>query len=182
MCAMRPDLQPVLSGVHVLLRPVHADDWDGMFAAASDPEIWAGHPIRNRFEEPAFRAFFDDAIASRSALTIVDRQTGSIIGSSRYHGFDPERREIEIGWTFLARAYWGGVYNREIKRLMLDHAFQFVDTVIFLVGETNQRSRRAMEKIGGVRRSGTCDRTYGEFQVSHVVYEIRKPSIERQNG
>src|SRR5262245_42371810 len=125
-----------------------------MFAAAADPAIWALHPVYDRYTEPVFRAFFEGALACKSAFALVDRGSDTVIGSSRYHGHDPLKREIEIGWTFLARAYWGGGYNAEVKRLMLDHAFTFVDTVVFWVGETNWRSQRAMEKIGGVRRAG----------------------------
>jgi len=55
---------------------------------------------------------------------------------------------VEIGWTFLERAFWGGTYNREMKSLMLDHAFKFVDRVVFVVGENNLRSQRALQKIG----------------------------------
>ena len=125
-----------------------------MFAAAADPEIWSLHPQPDRYTEPVFRAFFDGAIASGSAFAFVDRQSGKVIGSSRYHGYDPALREIEIGWTFMARAYWGGGFNAEIKRLMLEHAFTFVDIAVFWVGDTNWRSQRAMEKVGGVRRAG----------------------------
>ena len=97
-----------------------------MFAAGSDPEVWAVHPVSDRYKEPAFREFFDGALASGSGFSFVDRATGKVIGSSRYYGHDAEKREIEIGWTFLAKAYWGGSYNGEIKRLMLDYAFTFV--------------------------------------------------------
>ncbi len=89
-----------------------------------------------------------------------------MVGSSRFHGYDPVRREVEIGWTFLARSHWGGAYNGEMKRLMLDHAFRFVDTVLFLVGPENHRSRRAVEKIGGVL-SGT------RFERGHEAVEYR---------
>lgn len=146
-----------------------------MFSAASDPQIWAVHPERYRWQEPVFRLYFDGALESRSALAIIDRATGEIIGSSRYFGFDPHLREIEIGWTFLTRRYWGGPTNQELKRLMLDHAFRFVDCVIFWVGESNSRSRRAMEKIGGVLRDEVRIRTYSAGPVRHVVYEVRKP-------
>ena len=90
-------------------------------------------------------------------MIAVDRAEGRVIGSSRYHGYNEERSEIEIGWTFLARSYWGGVYNREMKALMLGHAFQFVRTVIFLVGPRNYRSQRAMEKIGALRAGSRVD-------------------------
>jgi RimJ/RimL family protein N-acetyltransferase len=170
-----PDLQPTLAGSLVTLRPVRAEDWAEMFAAASDPLIWAVHPERHRHEEPIFRQFFDSALACGSALTILDRDNGEIIGSSRYLGHDPALGEIEIGWTFLARRYWGGGTNRVVKRLMLDHAFGFVDTVVFWVGEENLRSRRAMEKIGGVPRDEPRMRSYSSGPCRHVVYEIRKP-------
>jgi len=168
-----PDLQPTLSGALVELRPVRPDDWEGMFAVAADPQIWAVHPVSNRYQEPIFREYFDGALASHAALTILDRKTGQIIGSSRYHGYEASISEIEIGWTFLSRAYWGGEYNREVKRLMLDHIFQFVDCVIFMVGETNFRSQRAMEKIGGLKRAAA--RVYHGITHRHWVYEIAKP-------
>ena len=167
-----PDLQPTLIGETVIIRPLQAQDWPDMFAAASDPLIWAVHPARDRYHETVFRAFFDAAMDSKSAFAFIDRATGAIIGSSRYHGYDPERSEIEIGWTFLTRAYWGGNTNREIKRLMLNHAFTFVDTVVFWVGESNWRSQRAMEKIGGSRRDGVVSRPGAPGP--HVVFEITK--------
>jgi RimJ/RimL family protein N-acetyltransferase len=171
-----PDLQPTLTGPRVIIRPIDAADWPGMFAAASDPLIWALHPVSDRHTEARFRAFFDGAIASRSAFAFVDKQSGKIIGSSRYHGYDPDLSEIEIGWTFLARDYWGGSYNSEIKELMLRHAFTFVGTVVFWVGDTNWRSQRAMEKIGGVRRPTLQTRFLDGKAREHVVFEIRAHS------
>jgi len=85
--------------------------------------------------------------------------------------------EIEIGWTFLARSHWGGRANRQVKRLMLDHAFTFVDTVIFWVGDQNWRSQGAMTKIGGVKRDGlfrrevTGDKPYFIFDITKARYE-----------
>jgi RimJ/RimL family protein N-acetyltransferase len=81
---------------------------------------------------------------------------------------------VEIGWTFLARQYWGGSYNLEVKRLMLEHAFRFIDTVVFWVGDTNWRSQRAMEKIGGVRRDGLHWRSMGSRNGMHILYAISK--------
>ena len=169
-----PDLQPTLEGEQVTLRPLRVQDWAEMSAIAADPLIWELHPERERWREPIFRLFFDSALESGSAFAIVDRASGRMIGSSRYFGHDPALSEIEIGWTFLARDHWGGGTNREVKRLMLDHAFTFVDTVIFWVGETNWRSRRAMEKIGGVLRDGVRMRAYSREPCPHVIYEIRK--------
>jgi RimJ/RimL family protein N-acetyltransferase len=166
------DRQPVLRGALVELRPLCAADFAALFAVASDPLIWEQHPEPDRFQEPTFRAFFDEALASGGALVAIDRANGRIIGSSRYHGFKPDVSEVEIGWTFLARAYWGGRYNSEMKRLMLDHAFRWVRRVVFIIGPENRRSQRAMEKIGGVRAGTTTDAQGRE----RVVFEITRAS------
>jgi RimJ/RimL family protein N-acetyltransferase len=145
------DLQPTLIGELIELRPLRPADFDALYAVASDPLIWEQHPNSDRYQPDVFAAFFRDALASGGALVAVDRTDGRVIGSSRFHGYDPARSEIEIGWTFLARSHWGGAYNGEMKRLMLTHAFRFVDSVIFVVGPNNVRSQTAVEKIGGVR-------------------------------
>ena len=75
--------------------------------------------------------------------------------------------------TFLRRDYWGGSYNAEIKALMLRHAFRYVKTVVFWVGEGNWRSRKAMEKLGARQRQGTFERHPGDDP--HVLFEIRNP-------
>jgi len=142
------DLQPTLTGTLIELRPLSPDDFDALFEAASDPLIWEQHPERDRYTRPVFQKYFDGAIASGGAFAILDRKTGKIIGSSRYCNLKPAEGEVEIGWTFLARAYWGGAYNRELKSLMLDHAWRFVDRVVFVVGENNLRSQKALQKIG----------------------------------
>ncbi|HEX4023975.1 MAG TPA: GNAT family N-acetyltransferase [Steroidobacteraceae bacterium] len=167
-----PDLQPTLTGDTILIRPLRADDWTDLFRAAADPLIWELHPARERHREPAFRGYFDGAMASKGAFAFIERATGEIVGSSRYYQYNPARSEIEIGWTFLVRKCWGGNTNREIKTLMLDHAFTFVDTVVFWVGQENWRSQRAMEKIGGIRRDGLFSRP--SVPGAHVVFEIHK--------
>jgi len=191
------DRRPHLVGHLVELRPLRPDDWDALFAVASDPLIWAGHPARDRYTEPVFREFFREAIESGGALVAIDRATGQIIGSSRYnwadlkvglyHGgsvgpdddgkvdpHDDRGEELEIGWSFLARDRWGGVYNREMKRLMLDYAFQFVDRVIFVVGVDNIRSRKAMASIGGVLTDRRVARGVPGVSSESVVFEISK--------
>ncbi len=144
------DRQPTLQGPLLSLRPLAEGDLAALYAVASDPLLWAVHPESNRWHHEVFRKFFEEAIASGGALLATASVTGRVIGSSRFHGFDPAQREVEIGWSFLARRCWGGTWNREMKRMMLAHAFQYVDRVVFLVGPENWRSHRAMEKIGGV--------------------------------
>jgi N-acetyltransferase len=142
------DLQPTLKGELIELRPLQPDDFDALFSAASDPLIWEQHPENDRYQRDVFQKYFDGALESKGAFAIIDRKSGRIIGSSRYCNLDPENSEVEVGWTFLERQFWGGTYNCELKRLMLDHAFRFVDRVLFVVGERNLRSQKALEKIG----------------------------------
>jgi RimJ/RimL family protein N-acetyltransferase len=167
------DLQPRLVGELIEVRPLAAEDWEGLFAVAADPLIWEQHPAVDRYQEAVFREFFREALETGSAFVVIDQKTDRIIGSSRYFGFDPEQSVVEIGWTFLARAYWGGDYNGELKRLMLDHAFRFVERVLFVIGVTNFRSQKAVEKIGGVR-VGRRDKVVPRGIVESFVYEIRR--------
>ena len=169
------DLQPRLKGELIELRPLRPDDWDELFTVASDPLIWEQHPESDRYKEEVFKIFFEDALRSGGAFIVIDTPTQQIIGSTRFHGYDPEKSEIEIGWTFLARKCWGGRYNREMKQLMLAHAFKFVENVVFFVGENNIRSQKATEKIGAVK-GGTAKKVYGNRPASlNVRYVIREP-------
>jgi RimJ/RimL family protein N-acetyltransferase len=165
------DLQPVLKGELLELRPLRSEDFPDLYAVASDPLIWEQHPIRDRYKEEVFKGFFREALESGGALIAIDCKDGQVIGSSRFHGHNEEKSEIEIGWTFLARSHWGGTYNKEMKQLMLRHAFKFVNSVVFLVGPQNWRSQRAMEKIGGIRVGSRRD---GNGRDS-VVYQITAP-------
>jgi RimJ/RimL family protein N-acetyltransferase len=167
------ELQPVLEGPRLRLRPLKAEDFDALYAAASDPLIWEQHPAPDRHERRVFEQFFNRGLKSRGALAVLDKKTLEIIGTSRYYDLEG-RDSVCIGFTFLTRKYWGGDYNRELKFIMLDHAFAAVRRVLFHVGEKNLRSRRAMEKIGGTlvgrlerqKPDGSPDPT--------VVYEIKR--------
>ena len=168
MLRMSFDLQSVLKGELLGLRPLRPEDFHDLYAVASDPLIWEQHSIKDRYKEEVFKGFFREALESGGALIAIDSKDGQVIGSSRFHGYDKEKSEIEIGWTFLARSHWGGIYNREMKQLMLRHAFQFVNSVIFLVGPQNVRSQRAVEKIGGARVGSRPDAAGRES----FVYQI----------
>lgn len=176
------DRQPVLEGQHVLLRPLTPEDRDGLFSVASDPLIWAQHPAHNRWQEPVFRSFFDEALAGRGALASIDRTTGAIIGSSRFQGLkEADGGSVEIGWTFLARSHWGGSYNHEMKRLMLAHALASMAECRFLVGENNVRSRRALERIGARLTDRIEERVMvNGTVVPHLTYAITR--TEFANG
>ena len=174
------DRQPVLEGERLILRPLTSADWDALWAVASDPELWAGHPSHDRWQEPVFREFFEDALAKGGALAIVDRPSGRIIGSSRFQDHDPAGEgQVEIGWSFLDRAYWGRGYNAEFKRLMLEHAFRFVGRVVFRVGADNAISRGAMKNIGGRLTGETFVAERVGRPVDHVIYEITRTDFAR---
>lgn len=172
------DRQPVLEGERLLLRPLTPDDWEALYAVASDPEIWAIHPQPNRWQEPVFRQFFADALERGGALVVIDKSSGAVIGSSQYKPVDlADGGMVEVGWTFLARSHWGGGTNRELKRLMLAHAFTHVARVEFRVGECNRRSQRALGNIGA-NPTGRCimvDTPTGSMR--HLTYEITRESF-----
>ena len=172
------DRQPVLEGERLLLRPLRESDWDALYAVAADGELWAVHPSHDRWQEPVFREFFADALAKGGALAVLHKDTDEIIGSSRFQGYDPaDGGMVEIGWTFLARRHWGTGLNAEMKRLMLEHAFRFVDRVLFRVGADNLISRKAMTKIGGRLTGETWVEDRVGRPIEHVMFEIDRESF-----
>jgi N-acetyltransferase len=162
------DLQPSLTGEHLTLRPLAAEDYAELFAAASDPLVWAQHPDPGRGSPEGFPPFFEGALQSKGCLVAVDHARHSVIGWSRYGNYAPGER-ITIGYTFLARRYWGGAANAEMKRLMLRHAFTDVREVLFTVAEHNLRSRRAVEKLGAQLAGAEAARRWGQI---HLIYRL----------
>ena len=143
------NLQPWLSNQLVQLRPLIAQDFAALFEAAKDPLIWEQHPCPDRYLPKPFAAFFEDSLTSGGALVVIDQVSGKIIGSSRFKPILGAPNAIEIGWSFLARAYWGGRYNRAVKDLMMAHAFSAIQDGVFYIGKDNLRSQRAVAKLGG---------------------------------
>jgi RimJ/RimL family protein N-acetyltransferase len=167
--------QPILEGKLLTLRPLRLDDFRELYAVASDPLIWEQHPNSDRYQEEVFKEFFREAMESGGALIAIDARNGRVIGSSRFHAYDAEKNEIEIGWSFLARSHWGGKYNGEIKQPMLRHAFQFVNRVNFIIGAKNLRSQKAIQRIGGVRVGSRIDKNGRDnfvYQIAKIDYEM----------
>jgi N-acetyltransferase len=165
------DIQPALTGEKVSLRPLRADDFEALFAVASDPEIWAMHPYRDRYKREVFEGFFAEAIESRGAFAIFDQDSGQMIGSTRFANYDAGLDEIEIGWTFFACSHWRGGYNREVKALMLNHVFPHVCAVVFQIGASNFRSRTAVERLGGRLMREYVREYRGQIQ-DYVLYRL----------
>lgn len=159
---------------HFLLRPLKSDDFENLFLAASDPLIWELHPVPNRWTKDGFAVYWHSIYSQPGSLAIVDRQTNRIIGSSTFYEFQPESKEITIGYTFLKRDFWGGKFNFEIKKAMMNYAFKFVEKVNFHVGSQNYRSRSALKKIGA-RQVNQFDKTRSDGSIiTNVVYQIDK--------
>jgi RimJ/RimL family protein N-acetyltransferase len=168
------ELQPQLRNSTVSLEPLRADDFEALYAVASDPLIWEQHPNRNRYRREVFQTYFQGALESGSAFRVSNALSGELIGCSRYYDIDPVKREAAIGYTFLARSVWGLKFNAALKQLMLDHAFRFVDRVIFHIGVDNLRSRKALEKLGGILIGEEAIAYYGEPSKMNAVYKIDK--------
>lgn len=166
---MTLDRQPTLASELLLVRPLGQSDFEALWAISSDPLLWEQHPAKERAERAGFNMWFEDAMASGGALVVITQDDGEVIGTSRYDRFDDDASEVEIGWTFIARRLWGGPYNAELKRVMLEHAFRSVRAVVFRVHSENMRSRRAVQKLGATLVATEIDaRGRGE----NVVYRL----------
>jgi N-acetyltransferase len=173
---MSLDLQPILAHPTLTLRPARTEDWPELFAVAGDPGIWAGHPAHDRWQAPVFRAFFDEGLASGGML-VATEPDGPIIGSSRFDYGRAAPGEVEVGWSFLARRHWGGTSNHIMKALMVGHALQAVERVIFLIGDTNIRSRTAISRIGAVLTDRSMTAQLSTGPVVHLTYAIDRAAF-----
>lgn len=169
-----PALQPTLENSVVKLIPLEWSHFEPLYEVASDPLIWVQHPNPNRYERPVFENYFRGAMESGGALLILDAVSGKVIGSSRYYDHKPEQSELKIGYTFFARSCWGRGHNPSTKQLMMQHAFGFVDNIIFHVGENNIRSRIAMTRLGAELIGTEQVAYYGEPIRMNCVYIMRK--------
>jgi RimJ/RimL family protein N-acetyltransferase len=167
------NLQPLLRNDEVCLEPLRQEHFEELYAVASDPLIWEQHPNPDRYQRAVFGNYFKGAMESNGAF-LIREASGQVIGSSRFYDHDPDRSEIKIGYTFFRRASWGKGHNQAVKKLMLDHAFTFVDNVIFHVGENNLRSRIAMERLGAHMIGKEEVAYYGESPKVNCVFHITK--------
>lgn len=173
---MSVDLQPILENESIVLFPLQEKDFTILYAVAADPEIWRQHPNKDRWKEEVFRTFFEGAVQSGGAFRVIDKTTGSTIGSTRFYDYSPGDRSIFIGYTFYATSYWGKGINPAVKELMLNYIFQFVDSVYFHIGAENIRSQVAISRLGAVK-VGEQEVTYfGEAPRYNFVYKIQKPA------
>ncbi len=172
---MSIDLQPkYLRNELVILSPLQPDEFEQLYAVASDPLIWEQHPNPDRYKRPVFENFFKGAIESKGAFMIKDISTEQAIGCTRFYDLEADQKRIKIGYTFFARSCWGRGYNQAVKTLMLNHAFSFADLVLFHVGENNTRSRIAMERLGAELMAMEEVAYFGEASRMNCLYGITK--------
>jgi len=177
---MNFDLQPTLENDLIKIQPLKPTEFETLYAVANDPLLWEQHPNKDRYKRDVFETFFKGAIESGGAFLVFDKKTGQAIGSSRFYGVDKEKSEVAIGYTFIARDYWGKNYNKALKSLMINHAFKFVDNVIFHVGAVNLRSQKAVGNIGGKKIGEVEMEYYGEPNRLNFIYQIKK--VDWQNN
>ena len=171
---MNFSIQPILENDYVKLIPLQENDFEQLFSVASDPLVWEQHPNKDRYKRDVFDKFFKGAIESGGAFKIIEKNTGEIAGSTRFYNYNAADNSIFIGYTFYARKFWGTKMNPQVKKLMLDYIFQFVDKVNFHVGKDNLRSQKAMEKLGAKKVDEVIVAYYGEPDRLNVVFEILK--------
>jgi len=173
------ELQRALENDIIRIDPLKEDDFEKLYAVASDPMIWEQHPNKDRYIREVFETFFKGAIESKGAFLVFDKRTGDPIGSTRYYGYDKDDSSVSIGYTFLARDHWGTTYNRALKIMMLDHAFNYVNKVYFHIGAVNIRSQKAILKLGAEKIDEVEMEYYGEEKKLNYVYQIGKEQWNR---
>ncbi len=168
------DLQPQLENEVVKLMPLKPEDFEKLYKVASDQLIWEQHPNKNRYQREVFKTFFEGAIESNGAFIIYNNKTNELIGSSRFYKLENQPNAIAIGYTFFSKTHWGGTYNQATKELMINHAFKFVENVIFQIGASNIRSQKAIERLGAQKIGEENIEYYGEESKLNYIYEIKK--------
>jgi RimJ/RimL family protein N-acetyltransferase len=175
------NLQPTLENDLIILRPLRENDFEVLYKVAKDPLIWEQHPNRDRYKRVVYTEFFRDSIESKGALIVIDKSSNSIIGSTRFKPVNNVENAVEIGWSFLSRNYWGGQYNKSMKKLMIDYAFESMEDIIFYIDKNNIRSQKAVEKIGGRRIIETHLKHLIKASKNDWTYRINKEDWKKLN-
>ncbi|MFN3752637.1 GNAT family N-acetyltransferase [Flavobacterium sp.] len=173
------DWQPnFLENELIKLIPLRETDFEELYEVASDPLVWEQHPNKLRYQLEVFQNYFEGAMLSKGAFLIRDQKTKEVVGCSRFYDYNENDNSVLIGYTFIGRKFWGNGYNKALKKIMLDYAFQQVDKVYFHIGAFNIRSQKAIEKIGAIKVDEFEVEYYGEDAKLNFVYEIAKQDYE----
>lgn len=174
------NIQPTLENENIILQPLQNSDFERLFEVSSDPKVWEQHPNPNRYKRGEFQNFFDGAIVSKGAFLIIDKQSREVAGSSRYYDFNEDENSIFIGYTFYGTKFWGSKLNPQVKKMMLDYIFQYVDLVKLHVGKDNIRSQKAIERLGAEKVKEMEVAYFGEQPKINFEYNITKENWEKQ--
>jgi N-acetyltransferase len=189
------NVEPItLEGRWARLEPLaerHADD---LAAISGDEEIWRYMPATLTTGEQ-IRDWIAETLALQASgavlpFAIVERESGRAIGSTRYLDIRPNDRAVEIGWTWLARRAWRTAINTECKYMLMRHAFETLGCirVQLKTDRRNERSRRAIERIGGqfegilrqhmILRDGTYRRDSAYYSILDAEWPAVKERLE----
>ena len=184
-------LSPVtLAGRWARLEPLAEKYLDDLFAASRDEEIWRYLPIGMPPDLPAMRAWLDDALARQARgeilpFAIIECATGKAMGSTRYLDISEKDRHVEIGFTWLGKAYWRTPINTECKYMLLKHAFEDLHCIRVQLKTDlrNNRSQRAIERIGAVRegilrKAVIVQNDYQRWSVYYSILDDEWPVVK----
>jgi RimJ/RimL family protein N-acetyltransferase len=184
------EIHPVtLPGRHVTLEPLDERHAADLFEAMRDEEVcrylaWA--PPTSPAETQALIREAREITARGQCVAFAQiwNASGAAIGSTRYLDIRPKDRHVEIGSTFLGRAYWRTSANTEAKYLLLRHAFESLGCVrvTLKTDGRNTRSQAAIERLGAVRegvlRKHLNVRGYQRDTVYYSVLEAEWPAVK----
>jgi RimJ/RimL family protein N-acetyltransferase len=147
-------MRPTLTGKTVELRPLAQEHAQGLLAAAADGQLW-NMKLTVVAGPGSIDSYIATALEGRAAGTvmpfvIVCRETGAVVGSTRFWKIDLVNRKLEIGHTWVSESAQRSAVNTEAKYLLLCHAFEALHCVRvqFTTDELNEKSRAAILRIG----------------------------------
>jgi N-acetyltransferase len=148
------DDPPTLGGTLVTLEPLAAGHREGLWLALADPAVWRWVRVDCSASRELFDHWFDEALAAMDArlelpFATIERETGHVIGTSRFLSLRPADRGGEIGWSLITPEHWGTGANSEAKLLMAGYAFDVLGCarVEFKTDRLNDRARAALAAI-----------------------------------
>jgi RimJ/RimL family protein N-acetyltransferase len=150
---IRPE--PVtLEGAQVRLLPLSLGHLDGLCAVGLDPELWQWIPTRV-LDREQMQAYVELALDEQRRglsvpFTTTLKDSGQIVGSTRYANISVPDGRLEIGWTWIGKSWQRSAVNTEAKYLMLRHAFEVLGCtrVELKTDGLNQKSRDAILRLG----------------------------------
>ncbi|CAI6241227.1 GNAT family N-acetyltransferase [Bacillus subtilis] len=146
-----------LTGELIRVVPMDKSHIQGLYEAAKDENIWA-HLPKTITTLHDMEAFVEEALQTKECGTefpfvIIHRESGKIVGTTRFLYMSSASRSLEIGWTWFHPSVWGTSVNSECKYLLLQYCFERLNTirVQFKTDERNIRSQKAIERLGAVK-------------------------------